>query len=493
MASRFRKAVSSTLAFAMIYGSWPSQQAIAGACGAGVSGGSGPPSISATEVSTAQALEVLRRRKDEQQQPIVVASLSQQPPAQAQAAPPPPPPPQQQAAAAPASQGGAPGAASPAAAKVKKAPASAAASAASAPAPKAKKLVKKAPAKTVVADAPAPKAKKAPAKETVVASAAPAPYYGGSIKDTYVDARPAPVHGVWVQGYYDYERISGWTLLGADNPGSLTSKQETAGVIGGFDRKVASRGDATWIVGVLGGYENSKTTYNDQNFHEVPADFATYRRINAHDTTEGGSVGLYSLVTSPTWSFDAMLKFDILSYDQRDQFIQTNCVPPNGGPFDRQNTSDMFNVILAGNLSHRYMHTATSWFEPTVGFRYTHTDYSNLRQFINAPGGGPALPFGLEDGDVLRLQGGLRYGTAHILSGDRVLITTIGGFLYSDVAISGISQNYRDVIEGKIRVMGQFTAALAQANGMTYMLQTEVRGGDDMFGVGVKGGVRYEW
>lgn len=70
---------------------------------------------------------------------------------------------------------------------------------------------------------------------------------------------------------------------------------------------------------------------------------------------------------------------------------------------------------------------------------------------------------------------------------------TIGGFLYSDVWISGISADYRDVNEGKLRVMGQLTSALAQSNGVTWLLQGEVRGGDDLIGVGVKGGVRYEW
>jgi len=472
MASRARKIVSTTLAFSMIYGTLPTGTAMAGACGAGTGGGSGPPSISATEVSTTQALEILRRRKDQQLAGgggVQVASLSQV--AQPAAAAPPPPPPAATAQAAPAK------------AKVAKAaPAPQAAPAAGEP--KAKKVVKKA----------APK----PAKATVVAAAAPAPqpYYGGSIKDSYVPATPVAVHGVWVQGYYDYERQGGWTLAGG-NPGELKSKEQTTGVVTGFDRKVASRGDSTWLVGVLGGYQHSKTTYNDVSFLDVPADNADYLRINAHDVTEGGSFGLYTLLTSSTWSFDGLLKFDFLNYDQRDQFIQTNTnaggCGANAGPWDRHNSSEMFNVVLAGNLARRYMHTSNSWFEPVAGFRYTHTSYGNVEQFINAPGGGPALPFGVTDGDVLRLQGGVRYGVAQVLSGDRVLITTVGGFLYSDVWIDGISQDYQDVVEGKLRVMGQLTTALSDPNGVTYLLQSEVRGGDDMFGVGVKAGIRYEW
>ena len=491
MASRFRKAVSTTLAFAMIYGSWPSQQAYAG-CGSSVSGGSGPPSISATEVSTTQALEVLRRRRDEQQQPIVVASLSQPPPAQAQAAPPPPPPAQQQAAAAPATQGGAPGAASPAAPKAKKAPAAAA----SAPAPKAKKLVKKAPAKTVVADAPAPNAKKAPAKETVVASAAPAPYYGGSIKDDYVAPPPGPSRGVWVQGYYDYERQSGWTLDGGVK-GAVTSKEEAAGVLAGADI-IRAHGNGQVVVGVLGGYSSTTTKYNDATFQGPEATNGNNPgnvpmiRTNAKDTLDGGSVGAYGIYTNGTISADVLVKVDLLDYKTSEDVSPTDC---NGGQpnfYNRSNTADVMDVVLAGNLARRYMVSSTSWFEPVMGFRYTHSDYSNIRQFTS-DATRAVQPFGLSDGDVFRIQGGLRYGFAHQLSADRIWVMTVGGFLYSDVWISGISADYRDVNEGKIRVMGQLTSALAQSNGLTWLLQTEVRGGEDMIGVGVKGGFRYEW
>jgi len=80
------------------------------ACGASTGGGSGPPSISATEISTAQALQILRRRQDEAlanggfqlasatqisqaQTPATIAGVpgTQQPPAPAPAAAPPSP------------------------------------------------------------------------------------------------------------------------------------------------------------------------------------------------------------------------------------------------------------------------------------------------------------------------------------------------------------------------------------------------------------------
>ena len=141
-------------------------------------------------------------------------------------------------------------------------------------------------------------------------------------------------------------------------------------------------------------------------------------------------------------------------------------------------------------MARRYMHTADSWFEPVVGFRYTHTAYSDIKEFSSK---GPPMEFGLTDGDIFRVQGGVRYGFAHVLPNERVWITTLGGFLYSDVFISGISKDFRDVVEGKIRVMGQLTSSLTSADGTTFFTQLEVRGGDDMIGFGAKGGVRYEW
>lgn len=515
MASKFRKVVSTTVSAAMVYASWPSSVAYA-ACAGATSGGSGPPSITATEVSTAQALQILRRRQDEQQQPVVLASLSQQPPAQA--APPPPsaepPPKPKPVAAAPKKAVAveakkveqAPAAPAPAEKKAEPAPAAAPApekKVEAAPATEAKKtttlkedlkpgrkmppaadkVTKQAPKKPIVREAkPAPKEYYEPAPRKYAA----APSYGGSIKDDYV-APASPTRGVWAQAYYDYERQGGWTLEGG-TPEALKSRETTVGFLAGADiiRKTMAHGGGQVVLGVLGGYSDTRTTYNDATFR----DGDLYLRRNAGDTTEGGSIGAYGLFLANSLSADLLVKVDIMDYTKSDNTldIEAGC----GGDFaHRTASSDLLNVVLAGNIANRYMLSSNTWLEPTVGFRYTHSDYSNIK--TARFGTGPDLAFGLSDGDVLRLQGGVRYGFAHMLSPDRVWIGTIGAFLYSDVLVNGISHDFQEVQEGKLRVMGQITNSITDRNGMTYMLQAEIRGGDDLIGVGVKGGFRYQW
>lgn len=518
MASRFRKVVSTTVSAAMIYASWPASVSYA-ACAGATSGGSGPPSITATEVSTAQALQILRRRQDEQQQPTVLASLSQPPPAAAAAPPPKPKPvpvveaPAPKKAPAAATKPAQPAVATPPPAAVAEKPAQsetkaappappAAATGEKAPAvapktttlkedlkpgrkmpPPADTVTKQAPRKPIVREAkPTPKEYYEPAPRAHAA----APSYGGSIKDDYV-APPSPTRGVWAQAYYDYERQGGWTLDGG-TPGALTSRESTVGILAGADiiRQSMAHGGGQVVLGMLGGYSNTHTTYNNATF----TDGDLYLRRGASDTTEGGSIGAYGLFLNDKLSADMLVKLDFMSYDKSDNTldIEAGC---GGDVAHRNASSDLFNVVLAGNVANRYMLSSNTWLEPTVGFRYTHSDYSNIKTAL--AGAGPALAFGLSDGDVLRLQGGVRYGFAHMLSADRVWIGTFGAFLYSDVLVSGISRDYQEVQEGKLRVMGQITNSITDRNGMTYMLQGEIRGGDDMIGVGVKGGVRYQW
>ncbi len=354
----------------------------------------------------------------------------------------------------------------------------------------------KAPAKTPIkakVKKPAAAKVKAPAEKTYVA-AAPAPTMYRGMKDDPVAERPQASRGVWAQGYYDYERQGGYTLDGGAK-GALTAKTQTVGMLAGADlirHQHAREGDVL-VVGVLGGYSSSRTRYNDTTFKAEAFDGAgnslgidTFTRENARDTLEGGSVGLYSLYTDGNWSVDGLLKFDFMDLNKSDIITACN----TDAAFPRSASADVFNVVVAANFARRYMHTASSWFEPVVGFRYTHTDYSNIKEFSAKP---PPLAFGLDDGDIFRLQGGLRYGVAHVLPGERVWITTLGGFLYSDVAISGISKDFRDVNEGKLRAMGQLTTSLTGADGTTYFTQLEVRGGDDMIGFGAKAGLRHEW
>ena len=47
--------------------------------------------------------------------------------------------------------------------------------------------------------------------------------------------------------------------------------------------------------------------------------------------------------------------------------------------------------------------------------------------------------------------------------------------------------------EGKVRVLGQFATVVDFGNGYSLFGDVEVRGGQDLFGVGGRAGVRYTW
>ncbi len=128
------------------------------------------------------------------------------------------------------------------------------------------------------------------------------------------------------------------------------------------------------------------------------------------------------------------------------------------------------------------------WFEPTAGFRYTFTDY-----------GDDAAALGLQDGKLWRVQAGARIGTGGYYDGYRWTLS-LAGILYDDVSISGfvtdaasLSSGAAIVDQGKLRALGQFAGTLSDGSGLSYTLQLEVRGGEDVVGVGGKVGLRYQW
>lgn len=341
--------------------------------------------------------------------------------------------------------------------------------------PKAEPTAKPAPVVRVAKPAPAP---------SVVRVAQPvAPSYGYSLKDdAYPVVLPEPTRGAWVQAFGDYERHTGWTLDGGPR-GGLTSKQLTGGLVAGTDWVVRG-GNNKVIVGLLGGFTESHTDYNDQTFNQG-AD--RYDRTNARDNVSGGGGGIYAIAASGPLSFDGLAKIDGYNLEARDTVQQRNC---GANPIDREGSVDYAYFVLAGNANYRIPAGENSYWEPTIGLRYTHISYGSQSG---------TLPLGLEDGDALRLQGGLRYGVVNERGNGDIWVTTLGGYLYSDVVVEGFnavnSLGFRtaQVDEGKLRVMGQLQTSLVQTNGFIYTATVDVRGGEDVFGVGGKFGIRYEW
>jgi hypothetical protein len=331
---------------------------------------------------------------------------------------------------------------------------------------------------TIVAVKKAPVSKPEPVVQMVSRQA--------SLKDSYAEFAPEPTRGAWGQIFIDYERHEGFTLDGGDR-GALTSKRLSGGVTAGMDWRVSgATGTSTkLLVGVLGGYSATHTDFNDVHFVNPTGD--GFQRTNAKENVEGGGGGVYALLAGERFSADFMAKVDGYGLEQTD-FVTADCANPP--PTTRKGTVDFAVVTLASNIAYRYDLGANSFFEPTFGLRYTHASYGTQSG---------SLPLGFTDGDAFRIQGGARIGNVQTLPDGKVLVTSLLGMLYSDVSINGFSVNNGDgfnnakVDEGKLRVMGQISAALVSGNGYTYTVSADVRGGEDVFGVGGKLGVRYEW
>ncbi len=489
--------------------SWSTAAAYA-ACGmASVSGGgSGPPSISATETSTTQVLEEVRRRTEAatQPQPIPVSSTTPLPASTAAAEPPPAVKP----APAPA-----------AAAKPAPKPEVADAVEEAAPAPKAK-AVKKAKAPENAPDpqaakeaAPKPKAVKKvqaaePAAETYDA---PPP----SLKD-FSSAEDRSIVGglsrstaVWAQGFADYERHSNLAPGNQENP---TRRTFTGGGLAGADWTTVKHGDTVQALqfGVFGGYSASHTKLSDTNYQAQDTDGTpftiNYARTDNQQDIDGPFVGAYAAYVADRWTFDAAFKADIFDLSQSSTVAQTPVTCGGGSPDIgiQTGSASVTDYVFAVNAAYRHDLTPNSWFSPMVGIRYTVTNFSNdISNSVFASNttlgtSQKAGTLGLDDGTALRLQVGGQYGRTWTSPEGYLWTTTLGAFLYSDVSITGFNsiagqtgERVGPVDEGKVRALGQLQTRLDVGNRLSYMLQAEVRGGTDIFGVGGQVGIRYEW
>lgn len=485
--------------------SWSVPAAFA-ACGmAAVAGGaSGPPSITATETSTTQVLEQIRRRTQvaQEQQPIPVSNQTAAPASQ------PPPPP----AAAPAAQ-------------PKPVAAQAAPVAAATPAPKPAPVVAAPPApkpaasepvvKKTVTEAPKKVAEKAsekasapeakPAQEAKIVSSS----RGASLKDDYGVMSETSIAGgvsrtsaVWAQAYLGYDQHSNVAPGNQENP---TRSQVSGGGLIGADWTVVKHSAAAEAVqvGVFSGYNETHARLSSTFFFtdEIGNDGITdtnYFRTNNKEEIDGPFVGAYLAYVKDSWTFDAAFKADFFDLNQSSNLTQ-RC----GADFGTQaGSASVNNYMIAGNIAHRHELSERTWWEPTFGARFTYTDFSNDVSNSTFNFGGPQTPgsLGLDDGSALRLQAGVRYGERGRTAEGYLWTMTVGAFLYSDVLIAGFEsvsgqtgESVGPVDEGKLRALGQFETKLDVGNGVTYSLQAEVRGGEDVFGAAGQLGVRYQW
>jgi hypothetical protein len=69
-------------------------------------------------------------------------------------------------------------------------------------------------------------------------------------------------------------------------------------------------------------------------------------------------------------------------------------------------------------------------------------------------------------------------------------VTVSGGFI-QNVAFGNAALIVND--EGKLRGQGILAFNLDYGNGVSLFAQGDVRGGEGLFGIGGKGGVRWQW
>lgn len=308
-------------------------------------------------------------------------------------------------------------------------------------------------------------------------------------------AEPAARMAVWTQAYGDYERATG------NSPGlgefstlalNVTSTTWSGGVLGGVDftfRNMASLRDGL-IVGMLAGYESSHMLLGASSISSDPTSPNGFSTMKAQ--LSGPTAGVYASYFNGGFSIDLAFKvelFDInLSFSDLLGFQSNPAVgfPPTSVPFSGGGTTSLNNYTKSGNVNYRIPVYGYVWVEPTAGFQYTRSDYAS-----------GADQLGLADGSVLRLQAGARFGVEG--TWDAVRMTTVfTGLFYDDVAVSGgvLSDAPNPLIlsdQGKLRAEGIFALNFYQGNGVSYLLQADLRGGEGLIGAGVKMGLRAAW
>jgi hypothetical protein len=320
---------------------------------------------------------------------------------------------------------------------------------------------------------------------------------------------PVARFGAWGHVYGDYEKRNATSpasvlcciISGITTPLPLSvnvqSRTGTVGFQTGLDftsRGMLSASDGL-ITGMLVGYLASDMTLNS---NVLSSDFAqarnSYSRLTAN--LSGPTLGVYATYFDKAFSADFLYKADILRLDEtfQDSLAFCACFEPGTSsivPFSGTGSVSLVNSTFAGNLNYRFALSPTLWVEPTVGAQYTLTTY-----------GANAHVLGLENGSLVRVQGGARFGLPIWLNVDTLMTTTLAGLAYSDVLVSGgfipgagfAGNNIlASADQGQVRGRGVVAVNVDYGNGVSSFIQGEARGGQGLFGAGGRAGVRVVW
>ena len=336
---------------------------------------------------------------------------------------------------------------------------------------------------------------------------------------------PAVRFGTWTQVFGDYQKrdaagpgiltccllsggggskdITGPGLAAAGvtplNQGlalNIDSRASTVGFVAGADFTSRFSASDGFIGGVTAGYTWSDLKLDTTAASLDPRVGTGVSRLRA--TVSGPTAGLYGTYFNAGFSSDVTVKFDFLTVDEtfNDLLATTGAVSGNVNvpafiPFAGAGSVSLLNSTVVGNLNYRFDLYPNFWIEPTVGVQYTNSSY-----------GSGAAQLGLADGNLVRVQGGARFGTSTFTSNGVLMTTTVTGLAYNDVLVQGgfipvgALQGNNLLVQadqGFMRGQGIFALNFDFGDGMSSFVLGDVYGGAHLFGAGGRGGLRYQW
>ena len=209
-------------------------------------------------------------------------------------------------------------------------------------------------------------------------------------------------------------------------------------------------------------------------------------------TASGPTTGLYATYFNAGFSTDVTVKFDFLTVNETfNDLLATTQGAGTILPFAGSGSADLLNSSVIGNLNYRFDLYPNLWIEPTVGALYTNSSY-----------GSGAAQLGLANGNLVRVQGGARFGLSTLLGNGVLMTTVLTGLAYNDVVVEGgfipasAFQGNNLLIQadqGLMRGEGILAFNFNFGGGTSSFVQGDVYGGAHLIGAGGKAGVRYQW
>jgi hypothetical protein len=270
----------------------------------------------------------------------------------------------------------------------------------------------------------------------------------------------------WIQGIVDWER-RGATSTGTAGLLDAGSRTRTGAVQGGVDVIWNANTQILdmMMIGVIGSRSSSRVSTN----------------FGLTGTMEGWGAGGYWVTAKGPWSADVIGKVDFYDFAP-----SSPNVLPGGVPSSIYLTS----YSAAGDLNYRFDVNFASFIEPTFGMSYVHTD-SDMHVL------------GIIHGDVVRVQGGARFGTTWFWNYVTVL-ATLKTLAYSNVSVTGVNVSSiapaglgpsftTSTDQGKLRGEVEGSLNFQLGYGYSTLVLGSVRFGSEYLAAGGKVGLRKEF